>query len=468
MQTTRLRQNLKCAALAVSAAGTGRAAHAHASEQGFVLLLPTDLYTGAGVAAVALTVVALGLLPARMFHALGRSAPILPGPPAGLKQVTSLLSLFLLTLLVWAGLEGPRDPLANPMPLMIWTLFWIGFVGVQGLIGDLWSWINPWTGLLNLLRRLDKGRRYAALPTALGYWLGVLSFLGFAYVLLADPAPADPARLARYVAAYWLFTFVMALIHGPRWMRRAEGIGMMLRAYARLGLFARRKGRLRLGPPGWQTLHGRPMPLGLATLTIVLLGTGSFDGINETFWWLGLNGINPLEFPGRSAVVTQSTIGLIIANAALIAVFAATLWLGSKIAQDPTPLSLTFRRFAPSILPIALGYHVAHYLPSFLVDSQYALVALSDPFLTGADHLGLGEFYVSTGFFNTQDSVRRIYLAQAGAVVAGHVLAVILAHAIAIRALGTTRRAVLSQFPLALFMIAYTLLGLWLLSSPRF
>ena len=64
--------------------------------------------------------------------------------------------------------------------------------------------------------------------------------------------------------------------------------------------------------------------------------------------------------------------------------------------------------------------------------------------------------------------MRRIYLGQAGAVVSGHVLAVILAHAIAIRALGTTRRALLSQLPLALFMIAYTLFGLWLLASPRF
>ena len=85
----------------------------------------------------------------------------------------------------------------------------------------------------------------------------------------------------------------------------------------------------------------------------------------------------------------------------------------------------------------------------------------------GADFLQLGTYYVTTGFFNSQDSVRLIWLTQAAAVVGGHILAVMLAHAIALRHFGTTRHAVLSQVPLALFMVLYTLFGLWLLASPR-
>ena len=74
---------------------------------------------------------------------------------------------------------------------------------------------------------------------------------------------------------------------------------------------------------------------------------------------------------------------------------------------------------------------------------------------------------MTTGFFNTQDSVRAIFLTQAGAVVAGHMLSIVLAHAIAVRQFPTRRRAVLSQLPVAAFMVAYTLFGLWLLASPR-
>jgi len=189
--------------------------------------------------------------------------------------------------------------------------------------------------------------------------------------------------------------------------------------------------------------------------------------LNETFWWIGVIGLNPLEFPGRSLVMRENLAGLALANAALLAAFAACLWLGERLAGTRRPLAMSFRLFAPSILPIALGYHVAHYLTALLVEGQYVLKALNDPLGTGADFLGLGDFYVTTGFFNTPGTVRAIWLTQAGAVVAGHVVAILLAHALAVRDAGSTRRAVLGQAPLAAFMVAYTFFGLWLLASPR-
>ncbi len=85
----------------------------------------------------------------------------------------------------------------------------------------------------------------------------------------------------------------------------------------------------------------------------------------------------------------------------------------------------------------------------------------------GADLFGLAGGHVTTGFFNTQASVRVIWLTQAGAVVFGHVVAILMAHVLALRLFGTTRKATLSQLPLTLFMVSYTLFGLWLLASPR-
>ncbi|MDJ0824100.1 MAG: hypothetical protein QNJ16_01225 [Rhodobacter sp.] len=466
MQPRRILKQLQLG-LALASAPAAQA-HAHASEQSLVLLLPTDIYTGAGVAAVAATVVLLALLPAGAMARLYRPIPLTRLSLKALKPFTSLAAFALLALLVWAGLTGPRDPLSNPLPLFVWTVYWIGFITLQATLGDLWAYLNPWTGPFWLARKLFRPWSYARLPPELGHTLGIIAFLGFAYLLLADPAPSDPDRLARSVATYWLFTFALTLIYGHRWLQRAEGFGLMARAYARLAIFGRWKGKLHAGLPGWQVLHKRPFPLGPSLLIVILLATGSFDGLNETFWWLGLININPLEFPGRSAVVWQSTLGLLASNAALIAVMAVTIALGLRLIGARTGIAQGLRLFAPSILPIALGYHIAHYLPSFLVDGQYALVALSDPFLTGADYLGLGQFYVTTGFFNTTATVRVIFLSQAGAVVAGHILAVMLAHAIAVRDFGTTRGAALSQAPLAAFMIAYTLFGLWLLASPRF
>jgi hypothetical protein len=55
---------------------------------------------------------------------------------------------------------------------------------------------------------------------------------------------------------------------------------------------------------------------------------------------------------------------------------------------------------------------------------------------------------------------------QAGAIIAGHVLAVLIAHGLAFRLHGDTRHATFSQLPLTVLMIVYTVFGLWLLSTP--
>ena len=94
-------------------------------------------------------------------------------------------------------------------------------------------------------------------------------------------------------------------------------------------------------------------------------------------------------------------------------------------------------------------------------------VVANDPLDNGAHLLGLEHLHVTTGFFNTTDTVRMIFLAQAGAIVLGHAIAIALSHALAVRLFGQPRKAALSQAPLALFMVGYTLFGLWLLASPR-
>jgi len=463
-----LPQMLRFALMALAFLLSGRPALAHASEQGFVLLLPTDAYILAGAASVALTVLLLAVLPGRVLEPVFRPRALMRWRPwTGARRITSTLAFLLLCWLVWAGLNGDRDPLENPLSLFIWTIWWIGFVALQGVLGDLWRWVNPWTGPVALTRRALGIRPFLRLPVRFGHGLAILTFLGFAAILLADPAPADPARLAGYIGGYWLFTYLGLLAFGPRWLLRAEGFNMLMRNYTRMALFGRKAARIGLGVPGWQVLARRTPPMGVAVFMLLMLGSGSFDGLNETFWWFGLIGINPLEFPGRSAVITQNLVGLVVANGALIAVFSLAVWLGLRLIRAQTKLAQAFCLFAPTILPIALGYHIAHYFTSFLVDGQYALVALSDPLATGADLLGLGHHFVSTGFFNSQASVRAIWLTQAGAVVAGHILAVMLAHAIALRHFGSNKRAALSQAPLALFMVLYTLFGLWLLASPR-
>lgn len=434
------------------------AAAAHATGQAFVLLLPTGVWTVAGVAVVAATFLATALMPAGS-GTWGRPRGRI-GRPGGVIAV-SLMSTGAVFALLLAGVLGPRDPLANPLPLVFWTLIWVALVGLAGGIGSPWRWLSPWAGVVWGLRRLGL-RPVARLPGALADGVAAISVLAFAGFLLADPAPADPARLAFFGALYWGGTLLGAVIFGPVWLRRAELFGVVFRWFGALAPVDWHSRRI--GWPGWQIIAARGGAAFMAT-PLLLLAVGSFDGLNETFLWLSWLGINPLEFPGRSAVVGANVLGLGVAVVLLLALFFVATWLGDRLARGgpgaaPGVGSAAALRLAPCVLPIALAYHIAHYLPGFLVDIQYVAVML-------AGWAGLSPPVVSTGFFFDPGPVRLIWLTQGAVVVAGHMMALLLAHAVALELYASRRRALLSQLPMGAFMVAYTFFGLWLLAAPR-
>lgn len=431
---------------------------AHASEQGFVLLLPTGLYTLGGALVVVLTVVLLAAAGSWTPGSLLRPFLFFPRMPVRLRPVVQMLGLVALLILVWNGASGPTDPLRNPLTLGVWTVFWIFLLGVQALLFDIWTWVNPFAGLARLVRAAGVTPVLGAFRP--GRCIAVIMFLCFAGFLMADPAPADPGRLAGILSIYLAVTGAGLVLVGPRWLLTAEFLTVLMRTYRKTAVFGAYGGRTGLGLNGWRILKLGAPALPLAMLMLILLGSGSFDGLNETFWWLGVLGVNPLEFPGRSAVVAPNVAGLLAMNAALVAAYGIAIRLGLSLAGGGIPFRLAFRSLAPSILPIAAGYHLAHYLTSFLVDGQHVLSAISHA-------LGFGERHITTGFFNTLSSVRLIWSTQAGAVVIGHVMAILVAHALALKLFADHRRATLSQLPLALFMIAYTVFGLWLLAAPK-
>ncbi|MDA9865288.1 hypothetical protein N9C96_01290 [bacterium] len=434
---------------------------AHASDQSFVLLLPTGAYTAAGVTAVVLTVAALFLVPERWTRTAFAHRSLADRNAPRTTMITSLASFIVLAALVALGFAGPRSPLENLLPLTFWTLGWVALVSLCAVMGNLWTWLNPWTGLYQLI---GPDWRQRPIPQGWGQWPALVLLIGFTAFLLADIAPDDPARLAGFVAIYWCVTMAGYLLCGPSWMAQVELGHAICGAYGRLAAF-QPSSPGGVGGPGWH-LIARHSQTAAGFFALSLLAAGSFDGLNETFWWLGTIGVNPLEFPGRSAVILPTLLGLLATIALLFATFAATVWLGLRFAKENAAFTPIFGKLALSLLPIAFVYHVAHYLPSFLVSIQYATAALSDPLGTGADLLGIQPFNVTTGFFNRLDTVRFIWLSQAGLVVLGHVWSVLLAHRIALD-LFAPRRAAIATLPLSIFMIAYTFLGLWLLAAPR-
>lgn len=432
---------------------------AHAGSQGLILLLPTGFYITAGGITIGVTIVLATVLNHRQLTRLFTPFEITSARKPH-TTVPSLVATAIFAVLIWIGLFGPSDPLANLMSLTTWTVFWIAFVIICGKFGMMWAWVNPWSGLYDVL--MGQADPPAKMPNFIGYWPAILLLFAFNAYGIANPAATDPIQLAVLGSLYWIFTFIMMVIFGREWLTRGEFFTVFLSLLAKISPFAR-DNKYRIGFPCWRIAAAASPSLTLAIFSLTLLGTGTFDGFNETFFWLAQLGINPLEFPGRSAIIPQTVIGLISTNVILIALFYACV----RITSPTEHASELFRRQALTILPIAFVYHFAHFLPSLLVDSQYTLKALSDPWQTGADYLGLGQFYVTTGFFNTLATQRFIFLTQAGAIVIGHVLAILLSHRVAADYFPTRRGILISQIPLSVFMIGYTILGLWLLATPK-
>ena len=110
------------------------------------------------------------------------------------------------------------------------------------------------------------------------------------------------------------------------------------------------------------------------------------------------------------------------------------------------PLAEAAGLYVWSIVPIALAYHFAHYLTVLLVNGQYALVALSDPF-SWAGTCSAPPTCQSGRHRSGSAAAWMLWNAQAAAIIRGHVLAVLVAHLLAaLHADG--RHAALSQLPL--------------------
>ena len=465
----RLQVQVIAAALALALLPTP--AFAHASDRGHVLLLPTGYYIAGGALAVAISFLVLALLPPVALDRFWRKRVALFTLGDAPRIIISLVSFAGFAILIAAGLFGSRDPLSNPLPLVVWTLLWAGFTLLQGVFGNLWAWLNPWYGPCRIVARFLGLRgdetQPSRLPAWLGFWPAFVLFFAFAWFELIDPAPDDPVRLAYAAGLYWLVGFIAMLAFGyETWSRRGEFLSVFFAMVARFAPFQRVQGRLSLAWPGAGLLAAEPLPLSGTAFLLLALSSVSLDGLSKTFFWLGLFGVNPLEFPGRTALIGIGSFGLVLTFILLVAVFVLAVFLGGRLAGNARSFADTAGLLVWSIVPIALAYHIAHYVTALLVDGQYALVALSDPFALGWNLFGTASMMVEAGIVAGAQSAWWLWNLQAGVIIAGHVLAVLVAHGLAWRLYGQPSRAALSQLPLTLLMIAYTIFGLWLLATP--
>ena len=419
------------------------AAFACALPPSIILTLPTGWYMAGAALTVLLTALfgaAANRLPDPQPRLLWQRRVVLP------ETVTSYLAFLCFLGLLAVGWLGARDPMHNLMTLVFWTGVWIALPLGSMLLGNLWRPLNPWTGPVRIARTLLNRTGNVGL-SRLGHLPAVLGYGGFVWFQIVSLSPDDPFVLATAAAIYWLVIFGLAVLEGEEWLEKGEFLTVLMGWLSRVSpLWIEADGpkaRRYLGWPGAQVLRMPPLTASEIALVTMALAALTFDGLAETFWWQGLIGENPLEPTGRSGVMWDNTLGLILIWALTAGTILGAIRLGRVFGGrfGTGPIMLSF-------LAIAAGYHAAHNLVTLLTAGQFTLAALNDPLFRG-DSL------------TDAATMPLIYAAQFAAILMAHLLAVYLSLKLA----GNTPAK--AHLPLTLLMVGYTTLGLWLLSTAR-
>lgn len=431
--------------------------HGIGGSQDLPIPLPLALAGGGAALAVSFTVLALAWRESR-FEAELQGRPL----PAWVASVVDsgtfgwslrLLGLAITAYVGWAALAGP-DNLANPTFGFVYVLLWVGLVPASLLFGPVLRAMNPLRTLHLLLTRVtgaDPARGAVRLPDAVGLWPAAAGLLGFVWLELVFGENNFLWSIRLFVAGYAAVVLVGAAVFGERWISSADPFEAYSTLLGRMSIFGRRADHALVVRNPLRNLDGTPPVAGLVAVVSVLVGSTAWDSFGDSLAWVRFSA----GLPAPALLVNSA--GLVVFCAVVGLLFAA-----ATRATRPLPgidRSALPALFAHSIVPIVVGYVVAHYL-SYLVEvGQQTLILLSDPLVTGADHLGTADLRVS---YWLSDHPTLLAVLKVTAIVGGHVLGVVSAHDRAMKLL-PVRDRLTGQLPLLLVMICYTVGGLYLL-----
>jgi len=444
------------------------------------LAVPRWLYVATGGAAIGASALLAGFVTDRGFvervhdwrRDLGAGDRIRP-IGAG---VAALVGLVLFALVVYRGVTGPQLATINFAVVVVFAGGRAGLTMATYAVGNVWPAVNP---ARTVAERLPNG--FVAYPARLGRWPAVAGILLLVWIETTTGVTGTPRTLAAVIAAYGLVTLVGAvLIGGDAWFRNVDPIATFFRFYGRVAPLAWEGGRLRVSLPAMrlveidertESVASDPTIAGDQPAATDGSGTGReriVTGLSDVavavalVWELTFSGFVTTE-QGAAVVRRIVDVGLppILVYAVLFvggfalfygAYLAAAHVSVRRVLTTRTPRELAVA-FAPPLLVVAAGYHLAHYFAFFLSLSPSLSAVLAAPLSAPTNPI----------VFTLPAWVSALNIAF---VLGGHLVAIWVAHSIAYRLFPSRLQAIRSQYPFVFVMIGYTVASLWLISLP--
>jgi hypothetical protein len=382
--------------------------------------------------------------------------------------------VFLFLLTVYAGFEGTQSTAANWAPIFIYVIFWLAFVPLSVVFGDVFRAFNPWRaigrGFAWTARTVSRSElpEPLAYPAWLGRWPAAVGIFGFATMELVVSGGDKPETLAIAVLVYSALTFVgMALYGVERWSDRGEAFSVYFNLFSRISPMETRNREVGLRKPlsGLAQLEQLP---GTVALLTVMIGTVSFDGFTSKRTWNSRSPDIAQFFQDRLGLTPEHALELtfllgMLAMVLFIAGFYRLGILGAKSVGGGFSASELARQFVHSLVPISMAYVGAHYFTLLLYQGQALAYLASDPLGEGSDIFGTAGTQVHYGLIGSNVE----WYVKVAMIVCGHVAALILAHDRAVAIYRDARQAVRSQYWMLGVMLGFTMLAIWLVSESN-
>jgi hypothetical protein len=360
--------------------------------------------------------------------------------------------------------------LTNPIFGFVFVWVWVGLVPISLLLGGFWRATNPLRTVHAALCRLagtDPEQGLLRLPERLGVWPAALALFGFAWLELVQPDRTTLAVLRVWVLAWLVLGVIGAIVFGRRWISSADPFENYADTVSQLSPWARvdrtvrgsngvvppADNDLRLVNPLAHLSHWRAPP-GAVAVVAALLGSTAFDSFANTSFWIAT--------VQSSAVTTVvwNTLGLLTMISIVLGTFSlAAAWMAR---YGDRPAAAYPGLMVASVVPIVIGYAIAHYATLLVVEGQRTAINWSDPLGRGWNVFGSAEMGVNAAIFNYPTAIALI---QLGAILTGHIVGIVCAHELAVRLL-PAEHALAGQLPMLAVMVGYTCAGLVLLFSP--